>query len=191
MQMHPEPLPLGAEAPMFELPATNGETYTLEDFAGHDVLVYVQMSNRCPYVLAYLERIKAFAATYSGQGVQFVLVNSNDASEEQPDVFANMKKFDGQYDLNIPYLRDDDQSVAQAYRTYRTPEVLVFDRDRRLAYRGRIDDNTQDPSLVERHDLRDALDALLSGDPIEHRETYPVGCTVKWRSGNEPRAQQA
>ena len=186
MQMHPEPLPIGTEAPPFQLPATNGQTYTLEDFAGNDVFVYVQAGNRCPYVIAYIERIKAFAESYADQGVQFVLVNSNDANEQQSDVYAEMKKFDDQYDLNMPYLRDEDQSVAQAYRTYRTPEVLVFDRDRLLAYRGRIDDNTQDASLVERHDLRDALDALLAGDSVPHPETYPVGCTVKWRSGNEP-----
>lgn len=191
MKMHPEPLPIGAEAPMFELPATNGETYSLGDFDGHPIFVYVQSSNRCPYMLAYLERIKALAATYADQGIQFVLVNSNDASEEQQDVFAAMKKFDGDYDLNMPYLYDEDQSVAQAYRTYRTPEVLVFDADRRLRYHGRIDDNTQDPTMVESHDLRDALDALLVGEPVPNPETYPVGCTVKWRSGNEPRAVTA
>lgn len=188
MEMHPDPLPIGAEAPTFELPATNGVTYTLGDFDGHPILVYVQGSNRCPYVKAYMERIKALSATYADQGVQFVMVNSNDADESQQDVFAAMKQFDDQYEINFPYLRDADQSVAQAYRTYRTPEVLVFDADRSLRYRGRIDDNTQDPTFVERHDLRDALDALLAGEPVPHPETYPVGCTVKWKSGNEPRA---
>lgn len=188
MKMHPEPLPLGETAPDFELPATNGQTYRLADFDGNRVLVYVQASNRCPYMLAYLERIKAFAEAYADQGVQFVLVNSNDANEEQPDVFAEMKKFDDTYELNMPYLWDESQSVAQAYRTFRTPEVLVFDRERRLRYRGRIDDNTQDPAMVERHDLRDAIDALLAGDTVPHPETFPVGCTVEWRSGNEPQA---
>jgi peroxiredoxin len=186
--MHPEPLPIGTEAPDFEMPATNGVTYTLGDFDGHPIFVYIQGSNRCPYMLAYIERIKAFAATYSDQGVQFVIVNSNDEDEEQQDVFAAMKKFDDQYELNMPYLRDADQSVAQAYRTYRTPEVLVFDADRMLRYRGRIDDNTQDPTFIEHHDLRDALDALIAGEPVPTPKTYPVGCTVKWKSGNEPRA---
>lgn len=191
MKMHPDPLPIGAQAPSFELPATNGETYTLGDFDGHPLFVYVQGSNRCPYVLAYIERIKSFAATYGDQGVQMVMVNSNDADESQQDVFAAMKSFDDTYELNLPYLRDADQSVAQAYRTYRTPEVLVFDADRQLRYRGRIDDNTQDPTMVESHDLRDALDALLAGEPVPEAETYPVGCTVKWKSGNEPRAVTA
>lgn len=140
MKMHPDPLPIGAQAPSFELPATNGVTYTLGDFDGHPLFVYVQGSNRCPYVLAYIERIKSFAATYGDQGVQMVMVNSNDADESQQDVYAAMKSFDDTYELNLPYLRD-------------------------------------------------ALDALLAGEPVPEAETYPVGCTVKWKSGNEPRGR--
>ena len=185
MKTHPDPLPIGAVAPDFDLPATNGERYRLGDFDG-DILVYIQGCNHCPYVKAYMGRIKALAESYASQGVQFVMVNSNDAEQYPEDGFDEMKKFAEDTQLDFPYLFDEDQSVAQAYRTFRTPEVLVFDQNRELAYHGRIDDNAQDPAQTTTHELRDALDALLAGEAVDPAETYAVGCTVKWKSENTP-----
>lgn len=185
MATQPEPLPIGAAAPDFDLPATNGERYRLADFEA-PVLVYVQGCNHCPYVKAYLGRLSALAETYGRAGVQFVMVNSNDGQRYPDDSFEAMKRFADEHELPFPYLYDESQEVARAYRTVRTPEVLVFDRERRLAYHGRIDDSPRDPANATTFELRDALDALLAGDAVPEPETWAVGCTVKWRAGNEP-----
>jgi hypothetical protein len=97
-----------------------------------------------------------------------------------------MQSFAAERGFAFPYLYDADQAVAQAYRTFRTPEVLVFDGERQLRYHGRIDDNTREPELATHHDLRGASDALRAGGEVPEPETYAVGCTVKWKPGNEP-----
>ncbi len=185
MQTHPDPLPIGSPAPDFELPATDGSRVGLGDIDA-ELFVYVQGCNHCPMVLAYLDRLKAIARAYAPRGVQFVMVNSNDAEAYPDDGFAPMQAFDREHELPFPYLWDEDQQVARAYRTFRTPELLVFDRERVLRYHGRIDDAPKEPDAVTSHDLRDALDALLAGGEVAAPETWAVGCTVKWRSENAP-----
>jgi len=183
--MHPETLPIGTPAPDFKLPATDGKSYALNDFDA-PIFVYIQGCNHCPVVHAYLKRLIRLAEDYQEQGVQFVMVNSNDAERYPHDSFEGMVEFAKQHQLPFPYLHDADQAVASAYRTFRTPEILVFDRQRKLVYHGRIDDNHQEPSKVTSFDLREALDALLAGRAVAIAETPAVGCTVKWRPGNEP-----
>jgi peroxiredoxin len=185
VQTHPEPLAIGSRAPTFDLPATDGRSYRLEDFDA-PVLIFIQGCNHCPVVLAYLDRIAEIEADYRERGVQVVMVNSNDAERYPDDGFGAMQSFAAERGFAFPYLFDADQSVAQAYRTFRTPEILVFDGERRLRYHGRIDDNTKEPELATRQDLREALDALLAGNDVPEPETYAVGCTVKWKPGNEP-----
>ena len=185
MQTHPEPLPIGASAPAFDLPATDGSRVRSEDLAA-DVFVYVQGCNHCPYVIAYLERLALLASEYAPKGVAFVMVNSNDASTHPDDDFASMQAFAREHALPFPYLWDEDQQVALAYRTFRTPELLVFDPERRLRYHGRIDDSAKDPAAVTKEDLREALDALLAGHEVPEPETWAVGCTVKWKPENVP-----
>ncbi len=185
MKTHPDVLPIGAKAPDFTLVGVDGKTYRLADFDA-PVLVYVQGCNHCPYVIAYLDRLEELATSYRDRGVQFVMVNSNDPATYPNDAFEPMKRFAAEHQLPFPYLHDPTQEVARAYHTVRTPEVLVFDRDRRLAYHGRIDDNAKEPEKVTSHELRDALEALLAGQPVPEPETYAVGCTVKWKPGNEP-----
>ena len=163
----------------------DGKTYHLSDF-GASVLVYVQGCNHCPYVLASLDRLKRLAQDYAAKGVQFVMVNSNDAAQYPDDDFRAMQRFAEEHALPFPYLFDETQEVAKAYRTFRTPELLVFDEARTLAYHGRIDDNLKEPAKATTHELRDALDALLSGEGVPEPETYALGCTVKWKPGNEP-----
>lgn len=177
-------LSIGDKAPDFSLPATDGKHYTLEDFDA-PVFVYIQGCNHCPYVIAYLGRLKGYAETYKNKGVQFVMVNSNDADTYEDDSFNAMQHFVREHALPFPYLHDETQEVAQAYRTVRTPELLVFDKGRRLAYHGRIDDSAKEPDKVTTHELEDALNALLAGQPITEPETYAVGCTVKWKPDNE------
>lgn len=185
MLTHPEPLAIGGNAPPFDLAGIDGRRYRLDDFEA-PVLVYVQGCNHCPVVHAYLDRINEIDVDYRDRGVQFVMVNSNDAERYPDDGFAAMQTFAAERGLAFPYLHDVDQSVAQAYRTFRTPEILVFDRERKLRYHGRIDDNTKEPLAATRHDLREALEALLAGNEVAEAETYAVGCTVKWKPGNEP-----
>ena len=185
LKNHPEPLPIGAPAPDFALPGVDGKTHRLGDF-GAPVLVYVQGCNHCPYVLAALDRLQRLARDYKDKGVQFVMVNSNDAAQYPADDFAAMRRFKEAHALPFPYLFDETQEVAKAYRTFRTPELLVFGEERTLAYHGRIDDNLKEPERATTHELKDALDALLSGGAVAEPETYAVGCTVKWKPGNEP-----
>ncbi len=185
MQTHPEPLPIGSVAPDFELEATDGSHVRLADLDA-DVFVYVQGCNHCPYVVAYLERLASLAREYAPRGVAFVMVNSNDAEAYPDDDFTAMQAFAVEHDLPFPYLWDEDQRVAQAYRTFRTPELLVFDDKRRLRYHGRIDDAPKDPGAVTREDLREALEALLAGREVTEPETWAVGCTVKWKPENVP-----
>ena len=184
LKNHPEPLPIGARAPDFALLGVDEKTYTLDDFDA-PVFVYVQGCNHCPYVLAALDRLKRLAREYE-KGVQFVMVNSNDAAQYPADDFAAMQRFREAHALPFPYLFDETQEVAKAYRTFRTPELLVFGEARTLAYHGRIDDNLKEPENATTHELKDALNALLSGRVVAEPETYAVGCTVKWKPGNEP-----
>jgi peroxiredoxin len=185
MQTDREPLAIGAVAPDFDLPATDGSRVRSADLDA-EVLVYVQGCNHCPYVVAYVDRLKRLAHAYAARGVAFVMVNANDASTHPDDDLAGMQAFAREHDLPFPYLWDEDQSVSMAYRTVRTPELLVFDGERRLRYHGRIDDSPKDPEAVTKQDLRDALDALLAGEEIAEPETWAVGCTVKWKPENAP-----
>ncbi len=184
MKTQPDPLPIGADAPPFDLPAADGRRHRLQDF-GAELFVYVQACNHCPYVVANVERLTRLARDYRGS-VDVVFVNSNDAETHPTDDVEAMRAFARDHDLPFPYLRDSDQSVAQAYRTQRTPEVLVFDRERRLRYHGRIDDSPKDPDAVTQNTLRNALDAILAGRSVVEAETFAMGCTVKWKPGNFP-----
>lgn len=189
--VHPAPLAIGAAAPDFDLPAVNppvrGARVRLDDVRTR-LFVYVQGCNHCPYVLANVARLSHLARAYQDD-VTFVMVNSNDAEAYPDDAPPAMARFAEEHALPFAYLVDADQRVAKAYRTYRTPEVLVFDQLRRLAYHGRIDDSPKDPAGVTRHDLRDALDALIAGRAPSEPETWAVGCTVKWKAGNFPQAE--
>jgi len=181
-------LPLGATAPHFDLVASDGTRASLDDFAEAKTFVYVQGCNHCPYVVANIGRLAELARHYQPHGVRFVMVNSNDADRYEDDSFEAMGRFAAEHDLPFPYLHDPEQEVALAYRTVRTPEVLVFDAERRLRYHGRIDDSAKDPSAASSHELRDALDALLDGRAPDPAETWAVGCTVKWRPDRNPHA---
>ena len=167
-------------APSFSLPAVGGGTRTLDDYADQPVLVLVQSCNHCPYVLAWEGRLKAIQDDYADRGVRVVAIGSNDADAYPEDSFAEMTARAERESFNFDYLYDEDQSLARALGAERTPEVFVYGADRRLAYHGAIDDS-RDESAVSAHYLRDALDAVLSGDAPAVSETPAVGCTVKWR----------
>jgi peroxiredoxin len=172
-------LALDERAPSFTLPGVDGRSHSLADYDDADVLGLVQSCNHCPYVLAWEGRMKAIQRDYAERGVRLVAVNSNDSSRYAADSFDEMRKRSEREGFNFDYLHDADQALARALGSERTPEVFLFDRERRLVYHGAIDDN-RDEDAVTVHYLRDALDALLGGRRPEIGETTPVGCTVKW-----------
>ena len=167
--------------PAFALPGTDGNTHSLADYADAAVLVVIQTCNHCPYAQAWEGRISAIQSDYAGRGVRVVAINSNDGASYPEDSFPEMVARAAAHAYTFDYLYDEDQSVARALGAERTPEVYVFDADRRLAYHGAVDDN-RDDEAVSAHYLRDALDAVLAGEAPFPSETPAVGCSVKWRS---------
>jgi peroxiredoxin len=171
---------LGAGAPQFNLPGVDEQNHSLDSYADADLLVLVQSCNHCPYVQAWEGRLSAIASDYAGRGVRVVAVNSNDAGSHPDDSFDEMQKRSREQGFTFDYLYDEPQAVARALGAERTPEVFVYDSDRRLRYHGAIDDNRDETGVSQQY-LRDALDAVLAGQDPPLAQTPPVGCTVKWR----------
>jgi peroxiredoxin len=173
-------LTLGDSLPSFALPATDGETYDTT-MIKDPVLAVIFTCNHCPYAQAYEQRLKEMGDAFSDTGVQFVLINSNDAANYPEDSFENMKKKHKEAGYAFPYCFDEDQSVAKAYGALCTPHCFVFDADRKLKYKGRIDGNWEHPDEVTEHNLHDAITALLKGEePLIH-EANAIGCSIKWK----------
>jgi peroxiredoxin len=170
-------LALGDPAPLFELPAIDGETYSLEDFRGQPVAVVFSCVH-CPYVVAWEDRLNDVARDYAGRA-GLVAVNSN--AGYLGDGIDDMKQRADEKGFAFPFLHDETQEVASSYGAARTPEVFLFDGEHRLAYHGTPDSDHQDPEGAEPY-LRRALDAVLDGGEIDPAEVPPVGCTIKWRS---------
>jgi peroxiredoxin len=174
-------LQIGAEAPPFDLPGVDGHNHALSDYSSAPALAVMWSCNHCPYVQAWEGRMKQIQADYADRGFRLVAINSNDARAYPEDSFDAMRERARRQGFNFDYLYDEDQSVVRAYGAERTPEVFLFDGDRRLVYHGAIDDS-RDEYAVKQQYLRDAIDALLAGRAPQPADTPPVGCTVKWRS---------
>jgi len=173
-------LELGAKAPDFgDLQGADGKRYSLRSFDDKPVLVVMFTCNHCPYSQAYEDRMVWTQRDYAGKGVQLVAINSNDSKTYPEDGYLEMVKRAKQKGFNFPYLRDPDQRVAEAYGAVCTPHVFAFDKDRKLRYRGRIDDS-RDPSAVKTHDLRNALDDMLAGSNPKVADTRQFGCSIRW-----------
>ncbi len=181
-------LRIGDPAIPFRLPGTDGREHALDDYADRQAVVVIFSCNHCPYVRAWEDRMVAIQRDYAPRGVQFLVISSNDPEQYPEDSFDRMKERAREKGYNFPYLFDATQEVARAYGAQRTPEVFVFDRDRRLRYHGAIDDHYEDPKQVRRHYLREALDAVLAGGEPAVPQTPPVGCTIKWRPQAAPQA---
>ena len=175
----PFTLEIGAEAPQFRLPATDGNTYALSDFK-EEYLVIFFTCNHCPYVLGSDEVTRATAEKFAPRGVRFVGINSNSARTYQEDDFPHMVRRMEEYKFPWLYLYDQSQEVALAYGALRTPHFYVFDRDRKLMYTGRGVDQPRDASRITVNDLDRALEEITSGLPVSEPVTNPIGCNVKW-----------
>jgi peroxiredoxin len=172
---------LGSAAPPFSLPGTDGKTYALDSFADAAVLVVIFTCNHCPYAKAVEERLVQLQRDYRERGVALVAINPNDDKAYPDDSFEHMIERARSKGFNFPYLRDASQSVARAYDAACTPDIFVFDRQRKLAYNGRFDDNWKEPDKVLRPDLRLVLDAVLAGHPIDFEPVASMGCSIKWK----------
>lgn len=174
-------LPLGSPAIDFDLKGIDGKNHTLKSYVDKQALVVVFSCNHCPYVQAYEDRMVQLQKDYANKGVMLVAINSNDDTGYPEDSYPNMIQRARDRGFNFPYLRDETQEIARKYGAVCTPHIFAFDQQRKLAYKGRIDDN-RNPDLVKTKDLRDALDAILAGHKPAVQETRPFGCSVKWKN---------
>jgi peroxiredoxin len=180
-------LPLGTPLPPFRLPDPSGKLVSSDDFAGAPALLVMILCNHCPYVKHVADGIARFARDYAAKGLAMVAINANDASKYPDDAPAKMAEEAKRRGYGFPYLYDDGQAVAKAFRAACTPEFYLFDREGRLAYRGRFDGSTPGNSVpVTGAELRAAADAVLAGRPAPADQKPSVGCNVKWKPGNEP-----
>jgi peroxiredoxin len=173
-------LELGATAPYFHLPATDGRSYSLADFKDARVLVIFFTCNHCPYVTGSDEITRQTATRFEPLGVRFVGINANSQNTYEEDSLPHMVERMKQQQFPWIYLRDESQDVARAYGALRTPHFYVFDAARRLVYTGRGVDNPRETSKMTRNDLANALEDHLAGRPIRQTKTNPIGCNVKW-----------
>jgi peroxiredoxin len=180
-------LNLGTLAPDFTLPEpATGNTVSLQAFRGRP-LVVIFWCNHCPFVKHIASRVGELADIYLPQDVAFVAISSNDVSYKPEDGTDRMPAFLKEYGIHFPYLYDESQEVAKAYRAACTPDFYLFDADHRLAYRGQFDDaRPGNDAPVSGADLEDAIKALLANMPVPEGQKPSLGCNIKWKPGNEP-----
>ena len=171
----------GAKAPDFSLSGIDGKTYSFASFKGKPIVVVFFTCNHCPYVQAWESRFVEVQRDYASKGVQLVGINSNDDTKYPEDDVAHMKERAKDHGYTFPYLRDESQTVAEAWGPVATPDFYVLDKDRVIRYRGRLDDNHKDANAVTLRYLRDALDDLLAGKGPRVTLTPPFGCSIKWK----------
>ena len=180
-------MPLGTSAPDFALPDTEGRTVRLADFKDAPALLVIFMCNHCPYVKHIRAGLADLGRALQAKGVAVVGINANDTQTYPDDSPEKMRSEAVQAGYTFPYLYDESQGVAKAYTAACTPDFFLFDADRRLVYRGQMDDSRPgNDEPVTGKDLRVAVDALLTGRPIPKEQKPSMGCNIKWRSGNEP-----
>jgi len=180
-------LPLGTPAPDFRMPDPGGRTVSRDDFQRAPALLVAFICNHCPYVQHIRRGLAAFAREYQAKGLAIVGINSNDAGEYPEDGPQKMVDEVKAAGYVFPYLYDETQAVAKAYRAACTPDFFLFDRSRALVYRGQFDDSRPGNGVpVTGKDLRAAADAALAGRPIPTTQKPSMGCNIKWKAGNEP-----
>ena len=183
---HSRMLPLGTAARDFSLPDTRGRLWSLADFAPAPGLLIAFICNHCPYVKHILEGFLAFSREYGPKGLAIAAINANDAAAYPGDSPQNMARIAATMDFPFPYLHDESQRVALAYQAICTPDFFLFDRDRRLFYRGRFDASTPgNTTPVTGAELRTAADALFAGSSLPN-QVASIGCSIKWKEGNAP-----
>jgi peroxiredoxin len=182
-------LELGTVAPDFALPDTAGRVVRGDDFATANALLVMFICNHCPYVKHVRAELARLGQDYLPRGIAVVAINSNDVSRYPADSPEKMAEEARAAGYTFPYLYDESQAVARAYRAACTPDFFLFDRDRQLVYRGQLDDSRPGNGVpVTGRDLRAALDNLLAGQPVAPTQQPSMGCGIKWKPGHDPRA---
>ncbi len=180
-------LPLGTTAPEFSLPDPAGKVVSLDDYDDAPALVVAFICNHCPFVKHIREGLARFGSDCEERGVGVVAISSNDVEKypaDSPEAMAREAKAAG---YTFPYLFDESQEVAKAYRAACTPDFYLFDGKRKLVYRGQFDESRPGNNVpVTGKDLRTAVDAVLEGKPVPDDQTPSLGCNIKWKPGNEP-----
>lgn len=185
-------LPLGSAAPDFTLPdysGTNplGDEVSLDSLRGSKVLVVAFICNHCPFVKHIMDEIGRLGRDCHRKGLAFVTINPNDVSTHPDDAPEKMTEIAKEHGFEFPYLYDEDQSVAKAYRAACTPDFFVFDANFELAYRGQLDDSRPgNDEQVNGRDLRLAIQAVMEGAEIDWPQKPSMGCSIKWKAGNAP-----
>ena len=178
---------LGTSAPDFRLPDTEGNTVCRDDFKDAKALLVIFMCNHCPYVIHIRSQLARLAEDYRPKGLAVIGINSNDVQQhpdDSPERMVAERKLAG---YTFPYLFDESQDVAKAYRAACTPDFFLFDGQRKLVYRGQLDDSRPHGGVpVTGTDLRAALDAVLAAQPVAAQQKPSAGCNIKWKPGNEP-----
>ena len=180
-------LPLGTQAPGFSLVNVDGRTVSLADFKGAPALLVVFMCNHCPFVKHLAAPLAQFAHEYMRKKVAVVGISSNDVANYPADSPEQMVHEAEDQGYTFPYLYDETQEVAKAYRAACTPDFFLFDRDQKLVYRGQYDSSRPDNGVpITGADLRAAIDAVLAGKKPSDKQLPSIGCNIKWKPGNEP-----
>ena len=187
---------LGSNAPEFNLLATDNNQITLADVTGTHGTVVLFICNHCPYVIHIAPALAEVAKNYMDKGIGFVAINSNDTQAYPADSFAHMQTEKQTRGYPFPYLLDETQAVAKAYKAACTPDIFVFNKTNQLVYRGQFDDTrpnrissgnyNSDGNEAHGADLKAALDILLAGDTPPAEQRASMGCNIKWKPGNEP-----
>ncbi len=180
-------LPLGTPAPSIELPSLDGTTVTLDDFSDADALLVMFICNHCPYVRHVEKELSSLVTEYQERGLAAVGISSNDVEQEPEDTPEGLREQVDRVGFTFPYLIDESQDVAKAYKAACTPDFFLFDGDRKLAYRGRMDaSRPKNDEPVTGEDLRQAIEAVLEGKQVSGEQLPSMGCAISWKPGNEP-----
>jgi peroxiredoxin len=180
-------LPLGTPAPDFSLPDPHGRLVSLKDFQSSKALLVLFICNHCPYVKHIRAELARLGRDYQPRGLGMVAISSNDASRYPADAPAKMAEEAREAGYTFPYLYDESQEIAKAYRAACTPDLYLFDGRQRLVYRGQLDDSRPGNGIpVTGRDLRHAIEAVLSGQPVSDQQRASIGCNIKWKPGREP-----
>lgn len=183
VSLHTPAVELGWQAAAFDLPGTDGKRHTLESVRGRNGTVVMFICNHCPYVKAVVDKIVRDMGELAAQGIGSVAIMSNDPADYPEDSFANMKTFAAQHRFAFPYVIDETQEVAREYGAVCTPDFFGFDRDLRLAYRGRLDASGRSSDPDARRELYEAMLEVARSGKAPATQNPSVGCSIKWRRG--------
>lgn len=180
-------LQLGTKAPDFNLPDPDGNLFSRDELAGSNGLLVMFICNHCPFVKHVAGELAKIGDDYQGKGIGIAAINSNDVENYPDDAPPKMNQFSRQHGFSFPYLFDESQEVAKAYKAACTPDFYLFDENLNLVYRGQLDDSRpKNDEPLNGKDLRAAMDSMVAGRPVPEDQKPSIGCNIKWKSGNTP-----